>query len=247
MKRIMLKVLFFLIVLASSSEFLHCAPTYSPAARGLLYGSPARFEKGDLEIGGGAGGTAPLGGKISYAPTDFLQVETGVSNAGGVMGYVGPRFSFWPVTRQSHHVKLLAEAEFGFGLGAGGEYCGNDPERETCDGPGDSTWPLLDPQKAEKSWKNRFAYGGYAGLGLGVGVLEDWLDFFAKVRIQETKADGIPATFWFSTGVGVQVNIYKVVKIYFFPYVHHQYLNRLDAESFNGLELGLAVNYNVLQ
>ncbi len=224
---------------------VNCNPTYSPPVRGLMYGSPARFEQGDLEFD--AGIQYPFGGQFSYAPMDWYLLEAGVSFASGIMGYAGPRFSLWPVTKQDHNVKLLAEVEMGFGLGAGGEYCGNAPNSSLgCDGPGNSTWELDDPQKAQKSSWKRFAYGGYGGLGLGLGIY-DWVDLFVKARIQETKAKGIPPTLWTSAGLGIQVNIHKSLKLYVYPLQKYRYWNRLDGESEYILEFGLGFNHNLLK
>ncbi len=250
MKQAVYKSLFFLVTISISFGLCRCVSTFSPPVRALLSGSPARFEKGELEIGGGF---YPYDGRVSYVPQDWVQLEMGVSSLEGVMGYAGPRFSLWPVARQTGDVKLLAETEIGLGFGAGGIYCGNDSDNEYCDGPGDmwegfdddgTKWKLDDPEKADRSWKGRFAYGGYAGIGIGIGVLDDLLDIYLKTRVQETKADGIPATFWFSGGVGLQVNV-QPVKIYINPFVLHSYSNKLDAEGFPLCEFGLSVNYNV--
>ncbi len=249
MKQIESNILFLLGVLAIVFTQPQCNPTYSPPVRGLMGSAPARFEQGDLELDGGMAMVA-LGGGLRYAPSDWLLFETGASLAGGTMGYAGPRFSLWPVTKQDHDIKMLAEVEMGFGLGAGGEYCGNNPNSseygDDCDGPGQSTWELDDPQKAQKpSWK-RFAYGGYGGLGLGIGI-HDWVDLFMKARIQETKAEGIPPTLWASFGVGIQVNIYKALKLYLYPIQKHRYWNRLDGESSISSEMGIGFNFNLLQ
>ncbi len=232
MKQVVFNSWFLLTVFSIFSGVWGCAPPLSPPVRGLMYGSPARFEKGDVEWGAGVGSL--FGTKAGYAPLDWLQVEGGVEAMGGVMLFGGTRLSFWPVTKQHGRFKLLSEIELGGGVGAGGMNCDSEAVDETCDG-----------FESEGNWDDRVAYGGYTGTGLGWGIGE-WIDLYAKTRVQVTKSQDVPVTFWASGATGIQVNVFKTVKIYFSPIQIHYYTNRFDHARMYTMEIGLGFTDNMI-
>jgi len=97
------------------------------------------------------------------------------------MPFAGVRFHAGDGSR-APGIHLLVDAELGAGLGAGGERDCGDEDASCADFP--------------------VAGGAYAGAGLGLRI--DFFTPFVRARIQETTADGLPATTWGSAVAGFQ-------------------------------------------
>ena len=93
-----------------------------------------------------------------------------------------------------------------------------------------------------RRWQDRFAVGGYAGLGVGLHI--HWFALYGRLRIQGSKADGAPETMWNSGVVGMQFRVVKRVDLYAAG-GFASYMNDDDALSLGIYELGLAVHFSL--
>jgi len=178
-----------------------CNPTYAPPVRAFQYGAPARLTEGRVEIGGTVGGLAVpnVGGPhIAIGIRDWVAVEAGANlqllGEGWAMGFVGPRFSWAPHRKNPIH--LITDLELGVGAGVGGELNGGAV-------PGSRDCPPCDSLK----WSDRFAWGGYQGIGFGEQI--HWFSIYARVRVEESTATHLPTTLWPSVSLGLEANIRK--------------------------------------
>ena len=154
-----------------------CNPVYAPPARFTHAGAPSRLPAGAAEFGiTGLFSPAFAGGAHgAYGISDWIAVEGGGS-AGGISGSQG-RFNImgWAGPRFSLPRQRDRRAQFigdlELGLGAG--YGGTNR------GP---------------------AFGGYQGLGVGLGV--SWFSLYLRGRIEESTGAGVPTTFWPSGMLG---------------------------------------------
>jgi hypothetical protein len=180
-----------------------CNPVYAPPVRAVHYGAPGRLHEGELEIAGTlAGITTPTAGSVhlAYGVQDWASAEVGgtfVSEDGtrnmSAMAWAGPRFT---LPRAPHGASLLLDMELGIGAGVGGELCPADAK--TCE-----------PDR--RQWHDRTAFGGYEGVGLGVGY--KWFSIYARGRVEESVATNIPVTYWPSAMLGLGFDATRSVSL----------------------------------
>jgi len=181
---------------------LSCAPTFAPPARSISYGAPGRLRPTErFEVGGVVTGPpAPLTGD-PYAGvrlTERIALELGATlslldddeDTRFGLGWVGVRATLYD-GRGGGDSGFVLDGEAGTGLGAGGMRhvrAGGDGEEEEEDGIA----PL-----------DRLAGGVYVGSGQGWQFAR-WCTVFLNERLQLTGAENVPATFWWSVGLGVE-------------------------------------------
>lgn len=163
--------------------------------RSPSYGAPGRVREGDLEVAGGIVGiTAPIAGgaRIGYGVRDWAAVEGSVDASDNwLIGSLGGRFTHAP--RRDRRLHAAFDGELGLGAGVGGHIeCPN----------------LGCPQRSFQ----RLALGTYGGLGAGYHIGR--VALFVRSRFQGSAADGIIATFFWSTYAGVQVRLAERVDIH---------------------------------
>lgn len=167
--------------------------TYSPPIRGLHPGMPGRLARGQLEVGGVAGGVGIVGGSSGTAPTtggphlayglsDGLVVEGGANlnffEGGWATAYAGVRLSrSRPLPDE---LTLVGELELGAGLGLGGHRY-----------PPPST-----------RWTQWQAWGLYEGLA--VGLRWRWLGGYLRGRLDASASNDWVASLWPSAMVGLE-------------------------------------------
>ena len=184
----------------------------------------------------GGAGLAPMFGAamVGYGVKDWASVELGGAFARGLwaMGTLGPRFTLSP--NRDDPIHAAADFELGLGLGAGGEnYTG--------------TWVSENeqtPLSDDRDWHQRMAFGGYTGFGFGLHV--HWFAVYGRLKIQGSRADGLPGTFWSSGVGGAQFRIKRTVDLYLAG-GYFGYVTDYDV-LFGGLyEIGLAVHFDLLE
>ncbi len=115
------------------------------------------------------------------------------------------------------------DIEFGVGVGAGGV-----DERE------------LETRTSSLKWDERFVYGAFAGGGVAYHF-RSWFSWFMRGRLQVSKAEFIPATFWLSGLTGPQFTA-GPVSLYISCGVGY-YVNELDEEVGLLPEAGLTLRF----
>lgn len=174
--------------------------TYSLPIRGLHAGMPDRLGRGQVEIGGAAGGfstgsgtSAPTTGgpHVAYGWSDTVVIEGG-ANLNFIEGLWATTWAGVRLLRAkdlSNEVRLVGDLELGAGFGLGGRvYEGVPPPQ------GGSATPV--------PWTSRWAGGFYEGLG--VGLRWRWLGAFLRVRLDTSGSTGAPSTLWPSVGLGLE-------------------------------------------
>lgn len=215
-----------LLALASLSGCV----SYAPPVRSLTYGAPGRLRKGDLEIAGGlAGLNAPNagGGWLAYGVRDWASVELGADASlnNWAMGFLGGRFTHAPKRERKLHGAL--DGEVGVGMGAGGNF--HCPDNDThCD---------LRP------WHQRAAFGSY--LGGGAGYHFAFFALYARGRIQQTVADGLPATVWGTAQGGLQFRIARTVDLFGGAGVSGFVTGASSSRHFFSYDAGISVHFDV--
>lgn len=176
---------------------LPACTSFSPPVRSPGYGAPGRLREGQLELGGGvalpgAAGAGAGGPYVAYAVRDWANVEASAefNHGNWALGSLGGRFTHAPNRHKKLHYAL--DGEVGLGMGAGGiQSCGPySATKEPCDG---------------RRWNERLAFGGYAGGGFGYHF--SFFSLFARVRLQGSVADGLPATGYAVAQGGMQFRI----------------------------------------
>ncbi|MEZ4392645.1 MAG: hypothetical protein R3A48_16270 [Polyangiales bacterium] len=206
-----------------------CNASYAPPLRSTHYGLPGRLSSGQGELSVAAAIPHPHGSaSLSIPVSDRVRVESTYDlsdtwhlGSAGLRGTVplDPRWSL--------------DFEGGVGAGVGGERCGNDDESgHTCEaGAADGLHA-----------SDRFAYGAYAGAGVGV---RPWraLGFFARGRAQVSAATNTPVTAWGSGVLGLELatgplrtHLSGGVAVY---------SNRAETQSGGLIELGLSVPFSL--
>jgi hypothetical protein len=168
--------------------------TYSPPIRGLHAGMPDRLGRGQVELGGTAGGfSAPTTGgpHVAYGWSDTVVIEGG-ANLNFIEGLWATTWAGVRLLRAkdlSHELRLVGDLELGAGFGLGGrDYEGVPPPQ------GGSATPV--------PWTSRWAGGFYEGLG--VGLRWRWLGACLRVRLDTSGSTGAPSTLWPSVGLGLE-------------------------------------------
>lgn len=221
-----------LIALAMS---LGACTSFSPPLQSTHHGAPERLREGDLELQGAVSGFASDGGsapeygqgRVGYGVRDWVAVEGGGTFARDLwaMAYAGPRVTLSP--NRDEPIHAAADVELGLGLGAGGAIAA-PPEGEQPSDP--------------RPWNQRLAFGAYTGLGAGLHI--HWFSVFARVRLQGSRADGLPASFWSSGVGGMQFRIKHTVDL--FMAAGYFNLATRDYAQYAGLyEFGVAVHFDV--
>lgn len=219
------------VVLASLAG---CNPVYSPPVQVTHYGAPGNYENPrKVEAVAAAHGSYDVVPTASfhYRINQGVQLELGSSVAleEFVMQFGGVRLTVPPLLRD-RDVKLTMDTEFGLGIGVGGENkCSGDACAATV--------------RDSLMWKERLAWGGYAGVGLGINI--KWFDIYMRGRYQQTKATHIPTTSWFSALGGIQFTIACRVKLNFAGGVA-TYVNDADQETGGFGEVGLGFYFGRL-
>ena len=240
-------VAFGLYALACAS----CHPSYSAPVAPLHAPSPGRSEEGTLSAQGtwSGGFMKDLHGSVGYAPVDHLQLELGGQYVHDfvAVGNLTARASAWPAVRQDASIKFLNDLELGLGLGVGGELYGN--EYSTC-----MEETELRPCD-HRDWNDRFLYGGFGGVGLGVGF--DWsfdnryvrhleFDVFGRLRYQLTKAYHVPQTQWVNPMGGVQFRFNRQVRLGLVT-TWYEYWNAYDQDGTSSLlDITLGFDFDLL-
>lgn len=176
---------------------LGCA--YTPPIRGLHAGMPDRVGRGQLEVGGTAGGfstgntvTAPTTGgpHVAYGLNDTVVLEAGANlnfvDALWATTWAGVRLV--RAVRLVGEVRLVGDLELGAGLGLGGR---------------------LKHESAPPRWAERPNWGLYEGLG--VGLRWRWLGAFLRGRLDASAGNDAPSTLWPSAVLGVEARAGPVV------------------------------------
>lgn len=168
--------------------------TYAPPIRGLHAGMPDRIGRGQLEVGGAAGGfstgtslSAPTTGgpHVAYGLSDSLVVEGG-ANLNFVEGLWATTWLGVRLVRSKElgqEIRAVGDLEFGGGFGLGGRVF-----------RGEATPP--------QGLTSHFAGGFYQGLG--VGLRWRWLGAFLRARLDASGGSATPGTLWPSLGLGVE-------------------------------------------
>lgn len=182
-------------------------PTFAPPVRTAHFGAPARLTRGLGAVYAAAGTSGARYGTLglSVPVRGGLRVEaSGDASEYSATGSAGLRYT---------HLagRLGMDAEFGFGLGAGGALCGNkaDTSRPCENGQrasasGAPAMPYLYPDGLD-AW-DRIAYGGYAGFGFGARPWS-WVEVYLRGRLQLTRSTNIPTTLWGTALGGVQLKL----------------------------------------
>jgi|GEM_PF-2089519 len=227
-----------------------CNPTYSPPVKAYYYPSPGRTEAGTLSAQGtwSALMLVDISGSVGYAPADYLQIEASGEYFKDhlAVGNLTFRASPWPAIRQQSSWKFLQDFEVGMGGGVGGELYGND--YQTCIDDNES------PKCDRLGWNDRSLYGGYFGVGLGVGytwnfanryVRELDFDVFFRSRYQATQATNIPLTHWYEPALGVQFRFNHFVKAGIASAGHFYWNDYNDDSTVSWLELTLGFDFDL--
>lgn len=164
---------------------LGCDFNYVPPARIVQYGAPGRVQAHTVEIGAGVLLPTPAAGSlhVAYGLTDWAAVEGGGSIEVGAgssedrgTSKVGADVMGWLGPRFSlprhRGDKPQLIGDIEIGLGAG--FGGS---------------------------KRQAVFGGYQGLGAGLGV--SWFSLFLRGRIQESASADVPTMYWPSGMVGL--------------------------------------------
>ena len=202
-----------LVVMVLGGMASACNPVFAPPIRSVHLGSPRPARPGAVEVSGAAG--IPWG---NGAATVSVSVAEGVWLDGSLdmryfepeqwtIGNVGVRFVLFQEPNKI--TGFFADIELGAGAGAGG----------VDDRDGQPT--------RDMDWQERFAYGAFAGLGAAYHVTS-WFAWFARGRVQVSKAEFIPTTLWASGLTGPQFTV-GPVSLYLSCGVAY-YLNEVDEE-----------------
>lgn len=174
---------------------------YAPPIRGLHAGMPDRIGRGQLELGGTAGGFSTGNGWLSAPTTGGPHVaygwsDTVVLEAGANLNFIeGLWATTWAGVRLlrskdlSSGVRVVGDLELGAGFGLGGHvYEGGPPPAPAAARPA--------------PWTSRWAGGFYEGLG--IGLRWRWLGTFLRVRLDTNGSTAAPSTLWPSVGLGLE-------------------------------------------
>jgi hypothetical protein len=208
--------------------------TYSPPVRGATFGAPGHLTAGDAELNAGivtglayeSGALLGFSPGLAWAPTDWLVVEGSAELMleTAALGFAGLRFT--PVTYEAVDHGVAIDFAFGGGAGVGGLLCSNSHNEWYDDDvprlldhapcPSDVQW------EDDKTYKDRFAIGGYFELGLGYRVTR-WLTYFWRPRFQASWAEGVPETFWVSVVFGPHIRVMPGFDLHFSagPLLHY--------------------------
>ncbi len=195
--------------LAASCAAACTPPTFAPPIRTGHFGAPGRMAPGlgaARATVGGEGQSKYGGITVSIPVADGLRVEAGGdATEYSATGSAGVRYT---------HLagRLAMDAELGFGAGAGGALCGNSGDTaRPCPGSQRDTGtadvhppPPLYPDGLG-AW-DRFAFGGYAGVGIGVRPWP-WVEVYARGRLQLSRATHVPTTLWGTALGGVEFKL----------------------------------------
>ena len=256
-----IRILASALLLGTLGHGLACNPTFAPPVRAIHYGAPGRLQSGQLEVGGSAGGFSvpTVGGpQIGYAIRDWVAIEAGGNLAlvseqqNWTMGYLGPRFTYTPHRGRAN--RLILDLELGAGAGIGGTINGNvcstnstraggsagTPMPCTATSPTQGAIPLL---WDGRQWSDRFAYGGYQGVGLGGRF--HFFSLFVRARIEESAAQGVPLTLWPSVMGGFEFDAYHRF-IIGGSVGYLGYFNQVESNSGVVYQINLAALFNLL-
>ncbi len=155
-----------------------CNAAYAPPIRSGEDGAPGRLHQGDLEATGTVTYPGTGGPDVGYAVSDIVGVEAGAEiSPAWAMGYAGSRFTYQARAKDDE-----GNLGKGFALDGGGGV-----------GAG----------KGGSNGLKTYAGGGYL-LG-GVAYYFPYIAFYARTRVEQSFAEGLPATLWWSTTAGMQL------------------------------------------
>jgi len=209
-----------------------CNATYAPPIRSTHMRAPGRLSGGQGEIAVAAAGGHARGALSAGIPlNETLSLDAQFDTSGEwQIGNVGLR-----ATHRSPDRVVNVDAEIGGGGGVGGQRCGNPGQGAT-----DNPCPAL-PLDG-RSAQERLAYGGFAGIGVGIRPLR-WMNVFARTRVQLTTATNVPNTIWMSGLVGAEFTLGPVVLGGGVGYAH--YTNDVESQGDAIVELGAAIPFTV--
>jgi hypothetical protein len=195
-----------LLIIACSS----C--TLAPPIRSVHGGAPGRVSAHEMEFGAGTNlypgvrwekesSTPWLSPAFSYGIVDTIAIEAAADvTTFWRMGSLGLRLT--PLQKKNKLRRFSYDFEIGGGAGVGGSiYCGE--RKDDCKGS---------YHEDTRDYTERFAAGGYAGVGLGYRWT--WFGVFLRGRYQLTGATNVPLTQWPSFAAGPQFTIFDRVYIY---------------------------------
>ena len=154
-----------------------CNAAYAPPIRSGQDGAPGRLHEGDLEATGTVNMGLTGGPDVGYAINDVVGVEAGAEiSPVWALGYAGSRFTYQGRAKDDEgKLGKGFAADVGGGVGAG------------------------------KGGSNGFAtYAGGGYLLGGVAYYFPYVAFYARTRVEQSFATGLPATLWWSTTGGMQ-------------------------------------------
>jgi len=160
-----------------SSVTIACNAAYAPPIRSGQDGAPGRLHQGDLEATGTVNAYLTGGPDVSYAVSDLVGVEGGAEiSPVWAMGFAGSRFTYQARAKDDEgNLGKGFALDGGGGIGAG---------------------------KGGSKGLTTYAGGGYL-LG-GVAYYFPYIAFYARTRVEQSFAAGLPPTMWWSTTGGAQ-------------------------------------------
>jgi hypothetical protein len=210
MKYWQIKMAWMTILFGLINYGIGCAVVYAPPIRSTMGSAPGKLTRGvgEFSVSGqsfiyNTPSATPL---TAFGISDNVSIDLAgdfdlISRAkrdpteysgtyeGWAMGSAGMRVVIYEEEKEND-LKVKADVEFGLGAGVGGSLdcvvkdSAYGPEGHTC-----NDFPNVDPH-----WTERFAYGGYFGLGYGSGISDNSSLYF-RVRETISVAENTPLTF----------------------------------------------------
>lgn len=202
-----------LILLVLGGALSACNPVFSPPIRSVHIGSPRPTRPRVVEISGAAGVPWGNGAAMVSVPAgegvwfDGSLDMRYFDSEQWTIGNAGVRLVLFQ--EPDKETGFFADVELGGGVGVGGV-----DEREG-------------GAANDQEWYERFAYGAFAGMGAAYHVTT-WFSWFARGRVQVSKAEYLPVTFWASGLTGPQFTM-GPFSLYLSCGVAY-YLNDIDEE-----------------
>ena len=223
----------FLVLLAIVPAVLAgCSPTFAPPPQSTHYGAPGRLRPEDGELAASLGTEGNFAGTVALPLAPDVRLEIG-GDAGRswILGQTGLRLGLFDTPLNEGSIRIAGDATVGGAFGRGGELCGNQAPDSGCDGTASADG---------LPWHQRYAYGAW--LGMGVGLHIDWFTPFARATVRISDATGVPTTTWLSFAGGIEIDLWDTVDVYA-AMGWAGYDNADDTNSTLFLEAGLSIPF----